>query len=155
MINAGGPKSPANGVEQKARLKAGLQDEINQALPGVTVTPGRATTGYADLADQLAESVKGQGQATTQVLGQLEDMKAKAPRMYERMMDNPDIATKAQGNLDRLTPAMQQARPDYVQMLKIIAGGNLRGLLDHVAKVGAVGLPAALATLSATRDQRN
>jgi hypothetical protein len=155
MINAGNAQSPANGVEQKARLAGGMQDEIQQALPGATITPGRHIGDYADLADQLAESVKGEGQATTKVLSQLEDMQAKAPRMYDTLMDNPDVASKAQGNLDRLTPEMRAARPDYVKMLQIVSGGNLRGLLSHVAKVGAGGLPAALATLSATRDQSN
>jgi hypothetical protein len=155
MINAGNSVSPADGIQQKARLKAGLQAEIDQALPGATITPGRASSDYVDLASQLAESVKGQGQATSAVLDQLQDMKAQAPRMYERMLDNPGIAAKAQANLDRLTPEMRTARPDYVQALQIISGGNLRGLLERVAKVGAAGLPAALATLSATTDQRN
>jgi hypothetical protein len=64
-------------------------------------------------------------------------------------MDNPDVATKAKANLDRLTPEMQAARPDYVKMLKIISGGRLRALLEQVAKKGgAVGLPAALATMA-------
>jgi hypothetical protein len=61
-------------------------------------------------------------------------------------MDNRGVATKVQANLDRLTPEMRALRPDYVQLLQIVASGRLKRLLEHVAtKGGAVGLPAAAA----------
>jgi len=141
--------SPAEGTEQKARLKAGMQSEINQAIPGATITPGRSSGNYYDLADELAYSVRGQGRATTKVLGDLENLRTAAPRWYDALMDNPAIATKAQDNLDRLQKyGMQKARPDYVKFLKIVANGGLRDLLAKVQKTGAVGLPAALAALA-------
>jgi hypothetical protein len=151
----GGQPSPANGTELKARLKSGLADEINQALPGARIIPGRYQGNYADLSDELALSVKGEGRATTKVLAELEDMKLRAPAMYEKLMDEPGVATKAQKNLDRLTPEMQAARPDYVKMLQIMSSGRLRALLEHVAKKGgAVGLPAALAAFAADRSDQ-
>lgn len=149
LINAGAEPSPRNGTEQAARLKAGLADEINRAMPGATITPGRASGGYADLADELASSVQGEGRATSKVLADLENMKTAAPRMYEDLVNNPAVATKAQANLDRLQAyGMAGARPDYVRLLQIVSGGGLQNLLRHVGKMGAVGLPAALFALA-------
>jgi hypothetical protein len=157
LLNAGSDQSPANGSELKARLKGGMQDEINQAMPGFAVTPGRAQGAYADLADQLAESVRGQGKATDEVIAQLKDMQANAPRMYDSLINNPAIPAKAQGNLDRLnTYGLQGVRPDYVKLLKIVAKGNLSGLLSKVSKAGgagAIGLPAALGAYTSEGDQ--
>jgi hypothetical protein len=62
------------------------------------------------------------------------------------------VAQKAQANLDRLTPAMRELRPDYVQLLQTVASGNLRSLVDYVARAGSIGLPAALGAIAAGRD---
>jgi hypothetical protein len=43
---------------------------------------------------------------------------------------------------------MAKVRPDYVKMLKIVAKGNLRGLLDEVTAAGGLGLPAAIAAMA-------
>ena len=64
--------------------------------------------------------------------------------MYDKLMDEPGVATKAQANLDRLMPAMRALRPDYVKLLQTVAGGRLKGLLEHARTKGTVGLPAAL-----------
>lgn len=153
LIHGGMEKSPASGIELRDRLKGGLQAEIDAALPGAKLTPGRSQGEYFDLSEELAESMKGKGRATDKVLAELTNMRTQAPRMYDKMMDSPLVAQKAQANLDRLTPEMRAARPDYVKLLGIVAGGNLRALLEHVAKKGSIGLPAALAAFAAGSEQ--
>jgi hypothetical protein len=155
LIHAGNPESPASGADLKARLKGGMKAEIDAALPGTKTTTGRASGDYADLADELAQGVMGQGRATDKVLGELDNMRTKAPRMYEKLVNNPAIATKAQANLDRLTPEMREARPDYERMLQILANGKLKGFMEHVTKYGSVGLPVALATFAAGRQSND
>lgn len=146
--------SPPTGMALRDRLKAGLQDEINQTLPGASIVPGRSQSGYADLAQELASSVAGKGRATDKVLAELADMRTKAPDMYEKLMDNPGVAAKAQANLDRLQQfGIEGVRPDYVNMLKVIAAGNLRGLLRYVSTAGSAGLPAALAVMARDGDR--
>ena len=137
LINAGEKASPANGVEQKDRLKGGMQAEIDAALPGAKIAPGRSQGEYAGLADELAMSAQGQGRATEKVLGELDNMRTKAPRMLPDDGQQPRYCCQGAGKPARLTPEMQAARPDYVKMLQVIAGGNLKGLVEYVAKYGA------------------
>ena len=70
----------------------------------------------------------------------------------ETLINTPNVATKAQANLNGLSAEMRALRPDYVQLLQIVAGGRMKGLLDHVRKAGtAVGLPAAIGGLFGIR----
>jgi hypothetical protein len=155
LLHADEPQSPANGVDLKKRLAGGLADEINQAMPpGTRIVPGKAWSNYANLADELAQSVQGQGLATEKVLGSLKNLETAAPGYYDRLVNNPNVAVKAQQNLARLTPEMQAARPDYVKLLQIMSEGGLPALLKRVGgPLGAAGLPAALAALAPGQDQ--
>jgi hypothetical protein len=77
--------------------------------------------------------------------------------MYATLVNNPGIASKAEANLARLTPAMRKTRPDYVKYLQIVAKGGLSELLRRVQKAGgsaaSLGLPAVLAAMLPDDDQ--
>jgi hypothetical protein len=158
FLNAGEGNAPTNGSELKKRLKAGLQAEIEQALPGTKVVTGSAQSDYFSLADELAESAQGRGRSVEKVLDELKNMQRLAPRWYDDLMDNPYVAVKFGQNRDRMTPDMVARRPDIAKMLDVVRqGGNFRSLVDLVEKTpgraAALGLPAALIAALAPRSK--
>ena len=129
----------------KMLTKEGLEDKIRSILPGegVQVQRGANLGNYVDLSKELDKAVAGEGQATRKVFGYLDNMRTQAPAMYDRLMSSPEVQAKAQLNLQRLRDSGQLGvRPDYEELLRLVAGGRLTGLQARIQREGYAGLPA-------------
>jgi hypothetical protein len=96
---------------------------------------------YIDRGEAISKANMGKGEATKMLVEQLAKMKQAAPRMYEKLLDLPDISAKAKANLKRLFAyGGEGERPDYELLLDILGEGGVRALLDRVEKLGYGGL---------------
>jgi len=136
-------KLPTGREVQKA-LKDGLEAKIKAIVPDATV--GRADTGnspYFDYGQRLRASNQGKGYATRYLDKALREAEQKTPGIYRGLLDDPNEAAHAQGNLDRLAASGQiGTRPDYELWQKLIAEGRLRSAIEWARAHGYKGLPA-------------
>jgi hypothetical protein len=129
----------------KLLSKGGLEAELRQALPGegVQVQRGVNLGGYVGLSEELDKAVAGEGRATRVMMEKLDALREQAPRQYERLLESPEIQAKARLNLARLQQSGQLGvRPDYEELLRLLAEGRMSGLQVRIARQGYQGLPA-------------
>lgn len=133
------------GKNTQAKLRKGLQQEIEQAVGPAKIERGRFEGGYHDLSKELLPENAGKGLATTKTMEAIDAAAQGAPNAKNSLMHSKAQQAKAAANLERILKTeltKGKAREDVKKLLGILAKGGWKGLYDHVQEFGTKGLPA-------------
>jgi hypothetical protein len=141
-----------NSTQMRQVLRGGLQRDLEQALPGARMVTGRSSGDYIDYTQRpegsrfgaISAENQGRGEATSIMLGKLEEMQRLAPRQYENLIRSQHISAKARANLERLIARGGQGqRTDYEELLRLVGEGGIQRLIERTqGPLGFSGLPA-------------
>jgi hypothetical protein len=146
LMNFGG--GPADGAAMRKALKGDLGRDVRSVLPaGTDVQRARLVSGAVDFQDAFSAANAGQGKATRQLLGLLDD--PASPAIAQKIGDSPAVRAKAAANAARDEAASARygaVRPDIQNARRIFASEGVEGLRRALAQ--GMPLPVVMAALA-------
>jgi hypothetical protein len=144
LMNFGG--GPADGTAVNKALRGELGKELNSLFPGARIERARTVSDAVDFQDALSAGSAGQGKATRQLLGLLDD--PVSPATAAKIGGDPRVRAKAAGNAERDAATAGRygpVREDIQNARRIFAEGGVEGLRRALAQ--GVPLPVIMAAM--------
>jgi hypothetical protein len=134
------------GPRVQKELEAGLEAKIKEIVPDATVGRASHTGPFVDFKTRQFQAYAGQGRTIREMDRIFKSNPRAAPGVQRNLLEDPNIASKAQENLLRLSQSGQLGvRPDYERWLRLLAERRLSGALDWARANSYRGLPGAIA----------
>lgn len=146
LMNFGG--GPADGTAVNKALRGELGKELNEMFPGARVERARTISDAVDFQDAMQAANAGQGKATRQLMGLLDD--PTSPATAGKIGNDPRVRAKAAANAERDAATAGRygpVRDDIQNARRIFSQEGIEGLRRALAE--GMSLPVAILAMGA------